>query len=62
VDSNGDGKADTASVFADGFKTAATGVGAGVLAHGGSVYYTCAPTSGDSTAKRAAQRQSARRC
>jgi quinoprotein glucose dehydrogenase len=37
------GVADTATVFADGFHTAADGIGAGVLARKGSVYYTCIP-------------------
>ena len=43
VDKDGDGRADTATVFADGFNTAATGLGAGVLARKGEVYYTCIP-------------------
>ena len=43
VDKDGDGKADTATVFADGFNTAATGLGAGVMARKGQVYYTCIP-------------------
>ena len=34
-DRDGDGKADTATVFADGFKDAADGIGAGVLARKG---------------------------
>ncbi|MEQ1860114.1 MAG: HEAT repeat domain-containing protein [Chthoniobacteraceae bacterium] len=42
-DGDGDGKADKSSVFATGFNSLATGVGAGVLAHGGSVYFTCTP-------------------
>ncbi len=42
-DTKGAGKADRATVFADGFKDAAVGVGAGVLAHHGNVYYTCIP-------------------
>ena len=43
VDTDGDGKADTATVFADGFKDAADGIGAGVLARKGDVFYTCIP-------------------
>jgi quinoprotein glucose dehydrogenase len=43
VDSNGDGRADQTSVFADGFKSLETGIGAGLVAHGGSVFYTCIP-------------------
>ena len=43
VDSDGDGKADTASVFADGFKALATGTAAGVAASGGSVWFACIP-------------------
>jgi len=42
-DTTGAGKADRATVFADGFKDAEVGVGAGVLARKGSVYYTCIP-------------------
>ncbi|WP_435009942.1 PVC-type heme-binding CxxCH protein [Tundrisphaera lichenicola] len=43
VDADGDGKADTSTVFADGFKEAADGIGAGLLARKGDVYYTCIP-------------------
>src|SRR5215471_6292451 len=42
-DTKGTGVADTATVFADGFHLAADGIGAGVLARKGSVYYTCIP-------------------
>jgi quinoprotein glucose dehydrogenase len=42
-DSDGDGRADRATVFADGFDDHAAGIGAGVLAYRGSVYYTCIP-------------------
>ena len=42
-DKDGDGKADTATVFADGFKDAADGIGAGVLARKGEVFFTCIP-------------------
>ena len=42
-DTDGDGKADKATVFADGFKDAADGIGAGVLARKGEVYFTCIP-------------------
>ena len=42
-DKDGDGKADVATVFADGFKDAADGIGAGVLARKGDVYFTCIP-------------------
>jgi quinoprotein glucose dehydrogenase len=42
-DSKGAGKADQATVFADGFHNAADGLGAGVLARQGNVYYTCIP-------------------
>jgi quinoprotein glucose dehydrogenase len=42
-DTDGDGVADRATVFADGFHQAAEGIGAGVLARQGSVYYTCIP-------------------
>ncbi len=43
VDSDGDGKADTSSVFADGFKALVTGTAAGVAAGGGSVWFACIP-------------------
>src|SRR6266478_5289602 len=42
-DTDGDGVADKATVFADGFHSAADGIGAGVLARKGNVYYTCIP-------------------
>ncbi len=42
-DTDGDGRADEAVVFADGFTGPAAGIGAGVLEHGGDVYYTCIP-------------------
>jgi quinoprotein glucose dehydrogenase len=42
-DRDGDGKADHATVFADGFKDAADGLGAGLLARKGDVFYTCIP-------------------
>ena len=42
-DTDGDGKADTATVFADGFNDPADGIGAGVLGTNGEVYYTCIP-------------------
>ena len=43
-DSNADGKADKASVFADGFNGIVEGTGAGVLARYGHVYYTNIPS------------------
>jgi len=43
VDSDGDGRADTSTIFADGFDALEEGTGAGVLAHDGYVYYTCIP-------------------
>ena len=43
TDTNGDGKADSATVFAEGFQSLATGIGAGLAVHGGAVFYTCAP-------------------
>jgi quinoprotein glucose dehydrogenase len=56
-DSTGAGKADKAAVFAEGFRHAADGLGAGVLARKGDVYYTCIPdlwllkdTKGEGTA------------
>ena len=57
-DSDGDGKADRSTVFADGFKDAADGIGAGLLARKGEVFYTCIPdlwrlkdTNGDGKAE-----------
>ena len=43
VDQDGDGKADTATVFADGFNGIVDGTGAGLLARRGQVLYTCIP-------------------
>jgi quinoprotein glucose dehydrogenase len=43
TDTNGDGKVDKASVFADGFKNLEDGIGAGLLVHGESVYWSCIP-------------------
>ena len=42
-DTNGDGKADKATVFADGFNRIPDGIAAGVLARNGDVYFTCIP-------------------
>jgi quinoprotein glucose dehydrogenase len=42
-DSKGAGVADQSSVFADGFSKAADGLGSGVLARNGNVYFTCIP-------------------
>ncbi len=57
VDRDGDGKADGATVFADGFNDPAAGIGAGVLARKGDVWFTCIPwlwklrdTNGDGVA------------
>ncbi|MBB3205155.1 quinoprotein glucose dehydrogenase [Rhodopirellula rubra] len=43
VDRDGDGKADESTIFADGFSALEEGTGAGILAHGDHVYYTCIP-------------------
>jgi quinoprotein glucose dehydrogenase len=43
MDTKGTGKPDKATVFADGFHHAEDGIGAGVLARKGKVYYTCIP-------------------
>ena len=43
VDRDGDGRADSSTVFADGFNDPAAGIGAGVLARRGDVWYTCIP-------------------
>ncbi len=57
VDTDGDGVADKATVFAEGFNTEVTGIAAGVLARHGDVYATIAPdvwklkdTNGDGVA------------
>ncbi|HEY1861921.1 MAG TPA: PVC-type heme-binding CxxCH protein, partial [Gemmataceae bacterium] len=42
-DTDGDGVADKATVFADDFYRASEGLGAGVLARKGTVWYTCIP-------------------
>jgi quinoprotein glucose dehydrogenase len=42
-DTKGTGVADKATVFADGFHLAEDGLGAGVLANHGNLYYTCIP-------------------
>jgi quinoprotein glucose dehydrogenase len=42
-DRNGDGQAETTSVFASGFNEAVSGTAAGVLAHGSNVWLTCIP-------------------
>jgi quinoprotein glucose dehydrogenase len=42
-DTDGDGKADRSTVFADGFRHASEGIGAGLLARRGNVWYTCIP-------------------
>ncbi|MGL5096489.1 MAG: PVC-type heme-binding CxxCH protein, partial [Planctomycetia bacterium] len=43
ADTDGDGKPDRSTVFADGFKNIPDGIGAGLLATDGQVYYTCIP-------------------
>ena len=42
-DSNGNGKADKSTIFADGFNGSAEGIGAGLLAHHGNIYYADIP-------------------
>ena len=42
-DSTGKGAADKSTVYASGFNKLKDGLGAGVLAHKGSVYFTCIP-------------------
>src|SRR5262249_38658769 len=42
-DTNGDGKVVRSRVFADGFNGIADGIGSGVLARGGKVWYACIP-------------------
>lgn len=43
VDTDGDGRADRSTVFADGFNDILDGTGAGLLARNGEVFYTCIP-------------------
>ncbi len=43
LDTDGDGKADASTVFADGFSNAADGIGAGVLSYNNKVYYADLP-------------------
>ncbi|MEM7310114.1 MAG: PVC-type heme-binding CxxCH protein [Planctomycetota bacterium] len=43
-DTDGDGFADEAVVFADGFQDPADGIAAGVLSYRGDVFYTCIPS------------------
>ncbi|QDU29839.1 Quinoprotein glucose dehydrogenase B precursor [Anatilimnocola aggregata] len=43
TDTDGDGKADKSSVFADGFNEIVDGTGAGVIEYRGNVYYTNIP-------------------
>lgn len=43
VDQDGDGVADQSTVFSDHYNHVLDGIGAGLLAHRGKVYYTCVP-------------------
>jgi quinoprotein glucose dehydrogenase len=43
-DTDGDGRADKSTVFAEGFNAPADGLAAGVFEHGGKVYFTCMPS------------------
>ena len=43
VDTDGDGKADKSTVFSDGYQNIEDGIGAGVLARNGDLYFTCIP-------------------
>jgi len=56
-DRDGDGKVDHSTVFAEGFNQILDGLGAGVLARNGNVWFTCIPdlwllrdTNGDGVA------------
>lgn len=42
-DSTGSGRADKATVFAEGFNDPLDGIGAGLLARKGNIYFTCIP-------------------
>lgn len=43
IDSKGTGKPDQAYVFSDNYRKAVDGLGSGVLAHHGNIYFTCIP-------------------
>ena len=43
TDSDGDGRVDKSTIFADGFNDILDGTGAGLLARRGDLYYTCIP-------------------
>ncbi len=43
VDQDGDGQADSSTIFRDGFNGVLEGTGAGVLARKGAIYYACIP-------------------
>jgi len=43
VDRNADGRFEGSTIFADGFNDVLDGIGAGVLARNGEVFYTCIP-------------------
>lgn len=43
IDSKGTGKPDQAFVFSDNYRKAVDGLGSGVLAHQGNIYFTCIP-------------------
>ena len=61
VDINGDGKADRATIFSDGYQNIEDGIGAGLLARNGNIYYTCIPNYGFSAnSKMATARQKSR--
>ncbi len=58
VDRDGDGRADLATVFADGFNDPSAGIGAGVLARKNDIWFACIPwlwklrdTNGDGRAE-----------
>jgi quinoprotein glucose dehydrogenase len=44
VDAKGAGKADSSTIFSDGYSRAEDGIGSSVLAWRGTVYYTCIPS------------------
>ncbi len=43
VDQNGDGRADQATIFADGFNNMLDGLGSGLIAREGQLWYACIP-------------------
>ena len=58
-DRDGDGRAETSSVFADGFQETVSGTAAGILARHGEVWFTCIPDLWKFTEPRNSRREEA---